>query len=101
MTDLIQIVVVTDHEYKDALVDSLINFTHASGFTLFDVSGFSQEHHHYDIEEQVQGYRNMVRLEVTIATQYKSELLELLTNIPKRSTFRYWELPVLGTGHID
>lgn len=101
MNDSILIVMVIDQEYKDAVVDTLINFQHASGFTLFDVSGFSQQHHHYNVEEQVQGYREMVRVEVTIENQFKQELLDTIGAIPKRSTFRYWELPVLGTGHIE
>jgi len=101
MSDSILIILVIDQEYKDAMVDSLINFKHASGFTLFDVSGFSQQHHHYDIEEQVQGYRKMVRVEVTVEKQFKPELFEIIAAIPKRTTFRYWEQPVLGAGHIE
>jgi hypothetical protein len=101
MTDKVLIVLIIDKHYKHLIIDQLIEFKFASGFTLSAVDGFSQEHQQYDLSEQVQGYRDLLRLEVSISKEHRDKLFQLLSDIPKRERFHYWEYPILSEGHID
>ena len=101
MNDSALIVLVVEKQYQHSIVDALINFDHASGFTLFEVNGFSQSHHHYDLSEQVRGHRKMIRIEVIIKDENRQNLFDLLSDIPKREPFHYWVYPVLSEGRLE
>ncbi len=49
---------------RDDLVDALMGNDHVSGFTLSPALGYSREHSHFSLGEQVAGYRDYSRFEV-------------------------------------
>ena len=53
------LVLIAQNDIKDDIVDTLIELEFLSGFSLGNICGFSREHSHFNIKEQVEGYRDM------------------------------------------
>ena len=86
-------------EIKDDVVDILMEQDIISGFTLFEVSGFSKKHSQFNIKEQVEGYRRIYKFEIMHEKEYQSSLLSTLKPVCEASYVRYWiyNLEVVNT----
>lgn len=95
--DLILIAIVPE-ALKDNVVDSLMADSFLSGFSLSKIQGFSQAHSHYNVSEQVEGYRDFYRFEVLHKAAQSSALLNLLKKVSSQKSVRYWILPLIEAG---
>jgi len=86
---------------KNTLIDVLIAYQDISGFTMTKVAGFSRQHSRYNVQEQVVGYRNFYRLEVTLNNTQVKPLLHYLCQFKGHYSLRYWVLPLADTGVIE
>lgn len=94
------LVAVVPNEIKDDLVDALINLECISGFTFNEVGGYSKIHSQYDVAEQVQGYRKLLRFEVVHDSKDASSILAELKPICEKAHARYWIVTVDSMGHF-
>jgi hypothetical protein len=85
---------------RDDLVDALMGNEHITGFTLSPALGYSREHSHFSLGEQVAGYRDYSRFEVLFEIQEREPLLETLRKASGNERLRYWIMPVPETGHL-
>lgn len=91
---------IVPKKHKDDVIDQLMQSDIASGFNIFPIMGYSQKHSAFSLEEQVRGYKDMLKFEVVIdqceVELLKEELRFLFTTIK----IRYWTTPVIKTGHL-
>jgi hypothetical protein len=91
---------IVPNKHKDDVIDQLMQSDIASGFNIFPIMGYSQKHSAFSLEEQVRGYKDMLKFEVVVEQceleQLKEELRFLFTTIK----IRYWTTPVIETGHL-
>lgn len=85
---------------KDDVVDLLMGMNDITGFTLSNISGFSQEHSQYDIEEQVAGYRQLCKAEIMHNIPQLPELLATLKELKTNNGIRYWVTPIFESGKL-
>lgn len=83
---------------REEIIDALIALEEVSGFNLSAIDGYSRQHSHYDISEQVTGYRRLCRLEVVHPREHQSMLLSSLSSAASASHLHYWVTPVLDSG---
>lgn len=95
--DLMLIAIVPE-ALKDKVVDTLMAESFLSGFSLAKIQGFSQAHSHYNVREQVEGYRDFYRFEILHHISSSKALCELLKTTNKEKKIRYWILPLIETG---
>ncbi|MHA7815043.1 MAG: DUF3240 family protein [Pseudohaliea sp.] len=100
MTDSRLLVFMVPRERRDDFVDVLMGRKGLAGFTLLPALGFSREHSHFSIPEQVAGYRDFDRFEVLVEAPDLPPLLERLSAACGRERLRYWLLPVIDEGHL-
>jgi hypothetical protein len=103
MTDapsFLLLVVLAPADRRDDLVDALMDSEHISGFTLTPALGFSREHSHFSLGEQVAGYRDYSRFEVLLGASQQEQVLETLRRASGNERLRYWLTPVPETGHL-
>ena len=100
MTDSRLLVLMVPRERRDDFVDVLMGREALSGFTLLPALGFSREHSHFSIPEQVAGYRNFDRFEVLVEAPDLPALLACLAAACGRERIRYWVFPVIDEGHL-
>lgn len=94
------LIAIVPQALKDSVVDALMEQTFLSGFSLSKVQGFSQAHSHYNVTEQVSGYRDFYRFEITHEAQVSSSLIELLAVRSAAKNIRYWVLPIVESGVV-
>lgn len=94
------LIAVVPQELKDNVVDALMTEPFLSGFSLSNIQGFSQAHSHYNIAEQVEGYRDFYRFEIIHQTQDSQALVDLLAKTSADKNIRYWLLPVIESGVV-
>jgi len=78
----------------------LITMDKLSGFNLKKINGYSKEHSHFNIAEQVEGYRELIQFEILLAENDKQALIDHLTPLCRPAKLRYWFLPVSDGGHF-
>ncbi|MEQ8264562.1 DUF3240 family protein [Pseudohaliea sp.] len=100
MTDPRLLVLMVPRERRDDFVDVLMGWEALSGFTLLPALGFSREHSHFSIPEQVSGYREFDRFEVLVEATALQPLLDRLSAAGGRERLRYWVSPVTAEGHL-
>ncbi len=93
-------VLIAPQELKDDLVDLLISMDSLSGFNLKTINGYSKEHSHFNIAEQVEGYRELIQFEVLLPEKDKKSFLAQLAPLCRPAKLRYWFLPVSDDGHF-
>lgn len=93
-------ILIAPEALKDDLVDAFMSMEHVSGFNLKKMNGYSKEHSHFNINEQVEGYRELFQFEVLICITHKNNLIERLTPICQAAKLRYWFIPVSESGHF-
>ncbi len=91
---------ITPNELKDDIVDRLMNFDVISGFNLTTINGYSKKHSAYNIEEQVQGYRQLTRFDILINAQDTAQLKAHLSELAQRNKLRYWLTDAIESGHL-
>jgi hypothetical protein len=87
-------------ERRDDFVDALMVEDRVSGFTLLPALGYSREHSHFSVKEQVVGYRQMDRFEVLTPTEVLPGLLDRLRGRCGREALRYWVTGLTREGHL-
>lgn len=100
MDELNALIVIAPETLKDDLVDALIGHAEISGFTLTDAAGYSREHAHFSVEEQVAGYRSYCRFEILHAPEQFDALRAALDSACGDQAIRYWVAPVVVQGHL-
>ena len=100
MTDPRLLVLIVPRERRDDFVDVLMSWEALSGFTLLPALGFSREHSHFNIPEQVAGYREFDRFEVLVDAVELPPLLDRLSVACGRERLRYWVSWVTAEGHL-
>lgn len=93
-------IAIVPQELKDNLVDTLIGLEALSGFSLSKIQGYSREHHQYNIQEQVEGYRDFYRFELLHEQQHYQQLLADIKQSCPNSNIRFWCVAVINTGVI-
>lgn len=97
--ELILIAIVPE-PLKDDVVDSLMAASFLSGFSLSKIQGFSQEHNHYNLSEQVEGYRDFYRFEILHKTDDSAFLVRLLGASSSGNNIRYWVSHLVESGVV-
>lgn len=94
------LVLIAQNEIKDDIVDTLIELDFLSGFSLGTICGFSREHSHFNIKEQVEGYREFCKFEIMHPNEQQEALLAAITLVCKHNPCRYWIMPITQTGTL-
>lgn len=94
------LIAIVPLELKDNLVDVFITLECLSGFSLSKIQGYSREHHHYNLLEQVEGYRDFYRFELQHEEQDRQQLLDQIAANCPAGKIRYWCLPILEIGIV-
>ena len=94
------LVLMVPRERRDDLIDALLGREELSGFTLLPALGYSREHSHLSVPEQVVGYRDFDRFEVLLDAVNLPALLERLSDSCGRERLRYWIFEVFAEGHL-
>ncbi|MGE6570091.1 DUF3240 family protein [Shewanella vesiculosa] len=94
------LVLIAQNDIKDDIVDTLIELDFLSGFSLGDICGFSREHSHFNIKEQVEGYREFCKFEIMHPVDQEQALLSTLALVCKHNPCRYWITPIVHTGTL-
>lgn len=95
------LVLIAQNDIKDDIVDTLIELEFLSGFSLGNICGFSREHSHFNIKEQVEGYREFCKFEIIHPASQQSALLEALAKVCKHNPCRYWIMPIYQNGTLS
>ncbi|WP_412971676.1 DUF3240 family protein [Glaciecola sp. MF2-115] len=83
---------------KDKVVDTLMDESCISGFSLVKIQGFSKANSHYNVSEQVEGYRDFYRFEIIHNEVNSEQLRHLLSTTNPDKIIRYWITPLLEVG---
>lgn len=94
------LVAIVPEDLKDKIVDTLMGETCVSGFSLSQIQGFSKAHSHYNIREQVEGYRDFFRFEILHHASNSERLCYSLNKASNDKRIRYWILPLIETGFL-
>jgi hypothetical protein len=93
-------ILISPKELKDDLVDALMAMTQITGFNLKKIHGYSKTHSHFNMSEQVEGYRTLYQFEVLVKTTDKTSFIHHLTPICKSEKLKYWFLPISESNHF-
>lgn len=91
---------VIPDEIKNDLIDVLITLECISGFNLQAIAGYSREHSRFSLVEQVEGYRNLFRVEVLFDEPDQQQILKAIKPVCSRVKARYWITQVEFQGHF-
>ena len=94
------LIIIAPQEIKDDLVDDLMALDIISGFSLTVIDGYSREHSHYSIDEQVEGYRRFFRFEVLHQQKQEIPILQALEPTCATAKVRFWIQPVNRMGRF-
>jgi hypothetical protein len=100
MTEQRLLVLLAPMERRDDLVDALMELDSISGFTLTPALGYSREHSHFSLREQVAGYREIDRFEVLLDDELLPTVLAVLESACGNEHLRYWVSEVPDSGHL-
>ncbi len=86
-------------EQKADVVDCLLQVDSLSGFSLYDIEGFSRRHESFDLAEQIRGARHMLSAEI-ICTDDEIQLIQNeLKQLHFKESVRFVLLPLDDYGH--
>lgn len=91
---------ISPNELKDDVIDCLMNFDGISGFNLTAINGFSKAHSNYNVEEQVQGYRQLTQFDIIIDVNDKLRLIEAISKVVGDNKLKYWVVKLSETSHL-
>lgn len=86
-------------EQKADLVDSLIQLDVISGFSLYDIDGYSRNHGRFDIGEQIRGARRMLVAEIICTSDDVSTIHHALSQLHFKEPIRYAVQTLDEVGH--
>lgn len=92
------LILVVPNQIRDDLIDSLSIMTELSGFNLNKINGYSREHSHFNLNEQVEGYREFWRFEIMHRIEDTALIMQNLAPTCKSANVRYWQIPLLASG---
>ena len=95
------LILLAPAERRDGLVDALMENVDIGGFTLTPALGYSREHSHFSLREQVAGYRDYSRFEILLEAGQQDRVLEALKRAAGNERLRYWITSVPETGHLQ
>lgn len=85
---------------EEAMVDCLLTFETAQGFSSLPVSAHDHRNEGLSLAEQVTGRQRKIRFQMYIDKQHISSLLTKLKADFSGSGLHYWVVPVLEHGEI-
>ncbi|NMP31533.1 DUF3240 family protein [Thalassotalea sp. M1531] len=97
----VKFTLITPNELKDDIIDCLMKFDLISGFNLSTINGFSKEHHCFNIEEQVQGFKQLSQFDIIIAEIDKQALINELSKVTRANKLKYWVVPLNESAHLN
>ncbi len=80
---------------EEAMVDCLLTFENAQGFSSFPVNAHDHRHQGLTIAEQVTGRQRKIRFQMYIGKEQLPALLSKLKAEFSGTGLRYWVVPVL------
>jgi len=92
--------IILDEAVKDDAIDIAMSLDNITGFTLSEAHGFSHQHAQYDIKEQVEGYRDLFRLDIIHEPAKLPDLLTAFTQLASRFKLKFWVTPLIEYGEI-
>lgn len=93
--DILILVAMVPENMKDVLVDTLIAQKQLSGFSLSKIQGYSAANSHFNIQEQVEGYKDLYRFEIMHEAGFSEHLVTLVKSLFHTGNLRYWVTPTL------
>lgn len=93
--DMLILVAMVPENMKDVLVDALIAQKQLSGFSLSKIQGYSAANSHFNIQEQVEGYKDLYRFEIMHEAGFSEHLLTIVKSLFHTGNLRYWVTPTL------
>ncbi|MBT1449315.1 DUF3240 family protein [Glaciecola sp. XM2] len=94
------LIMIAPTSLKEDLVDQLMEMPYTSGFSLSKIQGFSSEHSHYNINEQVAGHQDFYRFEIAHISADSQAVLAHLREACPENTIRYWMVPIQSSGFV-
>lgn len=85
---------------EEAMVDCLLTFETAQGFSSFPVSAHDHRNQGLSLNEQVTGRQRKIRFQMYIDKQHISALLSKIKVDFTGTGLHYWIVPVLEHGEI-
>jgi hypothetical protein len=93
ISSTVQFNLVINNELKEELIDILMAFEPITGFSLWPICGYSKRHSHFDISEQVRGYRSLTRFEILLDSNHVDALKMEIEQVNSSEDIRYWQTP--------
>lgn len=100
MDDLQLMVVLVPWRLHEDVVDVLMGLDDISGFTSAEAAGFSREHSHFDVAEQVDGARRFSRFEILHEPAQRAGILAAIEPLVGRERVRYWVVELVEAGRL-
>ncbi|MCA1768102.1 MAG: DUF3240 family protein [Idiomarina sp.] len=87
-------------EQKAEVVDCLLQVDSLSGFSLYDIEGFSRRHESFDLAEQIRGARRMLTAEIICSDAEVKLVQSELKKLHFKEPVRYNVLELDDCGHV-
>lgn len=100
MSELFLLTLIAPPGHEEPLIDWLLQYGHASGFSSFPISGHSSNPESLTLVEQVTGRKRQVRFDVQLAGSELEVLLDRLKTDFAGSAIHYWAVPVVEAGRL-
>jgi hypothetical protein len=88
-------------EQRSEVVDCLMQVTSISGFSIYDIDGFSRRHEQFDIGEQIRGARHMQVAEIIATEQDIVAIRDAVRALHFGEPLRYLVQPLEAVGHFN
>lgn len=85
---------------EEAMVDCLLSFENAQGFSSFQVGAYNHRHQGLSLEEQVYGRQRKICFQMYADKKKLAILLTQLKADFSGAGLQYWVLPVVEQGEI-
>jgi hypothetical protein len=85
---------------EESIVDCLLTFETASGFSSFIVNAHDYKNEGFSLAEQVTGRQKKVRFQMYVPEQDLQTLLAKLKGNFTGAGIQYWVLPIVDSGYI-
>ncbi|MGY6276787.1 DUF3240 family protein [Methylomonas sp. MgM2] len=85
---------------EESMVDCLLTFETAQGFSSFPVNAHDHKHRDLSVTEQVTGRQRKMRFQMYIDQQHLPDLLTKIKTEFAGTGLHYWVVPVLEHGEI-
>jgi hypothetical protein len=100
MDELQLMVVLVPWRLREDIVDVLMPLEEITGFNALEAEGFSREHSHFNLAEQVAGSRRFCRFEILHAPRDRQRILDTLAPQVGFEHVRYWVVDLVAAGRL-